>query len=155
MNGVQSAVSQYDTELTIALSTLKLRLQSTKKHKSNVNKSLGLRTSGGVDDTLSIPTGIYYPSSQDDKVFNDLFLATVAVSNHKLSTLAEISDTNTVVETGVDGSHYSRNVGDDATIFDTVRKFLPWLEWFESKVSSVDKTKSGKVFTIKYEDNTS
>ena len=38
MNCVRSAVSQYDTELPIALSTLKRRLQSTKKQKSNANE---------------------------------------------------------------------------------------------------------------------
>ena len=55
----------------------------------------------------------------------------------------------------VDGSHDSKNVSDDATISDIVRKFFPWLGCFEGKVSLVEKTKPGNVFTIKYEDNTS
>ena len=155
MNGVQYSVSQYDTELPIALSTLNLRLQSTKKPKSNANESLGLVTYGGVDDTLSIPTGIYNPYYRYDKDFDGLLLATVAVSTHKVSTPVESCDPNTVVKTDVDGIHYSSNVIDYANICDTVRKFFPWLGWFEGKLSSVDKKKSGKVFTIKYEYNTS
>ena len=34
-------------------------------------------------------------------------------------------------------------------------KIFPWLGCFEGKVSSADKTKAGKVFTIKYKDNNS
>ena len=67
-------------------------------------------TPSGVDDTFSIPTGIDSPSSQDEKYFDDLLLATVAVSNHKVSTPVEISDRKRVVETDVDGSHDSINV---------------------------------------------
>ena len=58
MKDVGSAVSQFDTGLTNDLSTMKRRLQSTKKQKYNANESVGLRTSGGVDDTLTIPIGI-------------------------------------------------------------------------------------------------
>ena len=95
------------------------------------------------------------PSYQYDKYFDDLPLVTVAVSNLKVSTLVEISDGNTVVETDVDCSQYISNVSYNATIGDTIWKFLPSLRWFEGKVYLVDKTKVGKVFTIVYEDNTS
>ena len=82
-------------------------------------------------------------------------LSKVAVSNNILSTRVESSDHNTVVETDVDGSHDSNNVSNYATISDTVQELFLWLGWFDGKVSLVEKTKSGKVFTIKYEDNTS
>ena len=58
MKDVGSAVSQFGIKLTNDLITLKRRLQSTKKQKSNTNESVGLRKSDGVDDTLSIPIGI-------------------------------------------------------------------------------------------------
>ena len=59
------------------------------------------------------------------------------------------------METDVYGSHDISNVSDNVTICDTVQKCFPWLGLFEGKFSSVEKTKSGKVFTIHYEDNTS
>ena len=55
----------------------------------------------------------------------------------------------------VDGIYSSSNVIKDETICDTVLKLFPWLGWFEGKVSLVEKTKDGKVFTIRYEGNTS
>ena len=67
----------------------------------------------------------------------------------------EIFYHNIVLETDVDGIYSSSNVIKDETICDTVLKLFPWLGWFEGKLSSVDKKKSGKVFTIKYEYNTS
>ena len=101
-----------------------------------------------------LPTGIDTPSSQDGKYFDELTLAIVAFSNHKVSTTVEISDQTTVVDTDVYYSHESINVSDDATIGDTTKKIF-LLGQFEGKLSSVDKKKSGKVFTIKYEYNTS
>ena len=143
MKYVQSSVSYNDTELTISLSTLKRCLKITKNQKYNTNELVGLRTYDGSDDTLQILTGIYAPSFQYDKYFDYLPLATVAVSNPKVSTPVEISDRNTVIEMDVDGSHDSKNVSDDATISDIVRKFFPWLGCFEGKVSLVEKTKAG------------
>ena len=69
-----------------------------------------------------LPTGIDTPSSQDGKYFDELTLAIVAFSNHKVSTTVEISDQTTVVDTDVYYSHESINVSDDATIGDTTKK---------------------------------
>ena len=67
----------------------------------------------------------------------------------------EISYHNTAVETGIYGGHDRSSVSVDSTIAHTVQKFFPWLGWFEGKVSSVEKTRAGTFFTIKYEDNNS
>ena len=80
----------------------------------------GLRKSGRVDDTFSIPTGKDTPSSKDDNYFHDLPLSIVVFFNHKVSTLVESYDRKTVVETDVYVSHDSNNVRKDATIGDTV-----------------------------------
>ena len=111
--------------------------------------------SGGVEYTFSIPIGIDTPSSQDENCFDGIPLATVAVSNNKVSIPFEIYDHNTVVETGIYGSLDRSYASEDSTIGDTVQKLSPWLGWFEGKFPSVEKTRSGTVFTIEYEDNTS
>ena len=49
IKNVPSAVSQYDTEIPIALIDLKSHLQSNKNHKYNTNSSVGLRISGGLE----------------------------------------------------------------------------------------------------------
>ena len=86
-----------------------------------------------------IPTGIDTTSSQYSKDTDNPLLATVELYNHKVSTPVESSDRNTVLETDVDGIYGISNVNEDVTIVDTVRKFFPWLGWFEGKVSLVEK----------------
>ena len=56
MKNIRSAVSQCDTEIPIALSTLKCCLKITKNQIYNMNELVGLRISCGVDYTFLIPT---------------------------------------------------------------------------------------------------